>query len=296
MGKTITTDQRTGNLIVALLAILSTLGTAHLWHLLSFAIHQVRANGRPADALFRQQQALLRTLPTPGTVMVDALKLWWVWKRKARRSTLRSILLVLIALTFSVSTIVASIFSSLVVDTSNLVVLVDSKFCTWSNDNATLDSIDPTTILAVAVPFADMCYRNESIEKQPAACNIYVRPNITFTNTRVPCPFAADWCVGGFAISLDSGLLDLSKDFGLNIPSTSGMRYRKKSTCAILPTENHLQVVNKTDYPGGAGQSALSGEEAVLLNYGKRTGDPGNATVVSSLLRSNLTNTIDLLP
>jgi hypothetical protein len=51
-------------------------GTAHLWHLLAFAYHQAHTDGRPMDALFRQQQALLRTLPSPSSVMADAVKLW----------------------------------------------------------------------------------------------------------------------------------------------------------------------------------------------------------------------------
>jgi len=52
-------------------------GAAHLWHLITFVYHQFRANGRPSDGLFRQQQALLRTLPTPSSLMVDSINLWW---------------------------------------------------------------------------------------------------------------------------------------------------------------------------------------------------------------------------
>jgi hypothetical protein len=100
MGKTITTGTQTGFFLVALLAAFSKIGTtsqcldatsmlsfdrtnsddrvgtAHLWHLLAFAYHQAHTDGRPMDALFRQQQALLRTLPSPSSVMADAVKLW----------------------------------------------------------------------------------------------------------------------------------------------------------------------------------------------------------------------------
>ena len=301
MGRTITTDTTTGNLIVALLAVSSTLGTAHLFNLLSFAIHQLRANGRPADALFRQQQALLRTLPTPGTVMVDALKLWWAWKRKARRSFLRSILLVLVALTFSASTTAASIFSSLVVDTSNLIVLVSSDNCGWTNKTSVFStgSADSGPILAVAAPYAKQCYPNAVAPNQtlPAVCNsVFVRPNINFTTERVPCPFAEGFCESGDAVSLDSGLVDVSKMFGLNLPSTSGVKLRKKTTCAVLPLKSHTAVMKMADYPGTPSRPVLPDEKIALVNYGAKVGDPGNATFMMSLIQSNLTNTIDILP
>jgi hypothetical protein len=61
MGRTITTDIRTSTIIVAVLAVMSTIGATHLWNLLLFAVHQQRASGSPRDALFRQQQTLLRT-------------------------------------------------------------------------------------------------------------------------------------------------------------------------------------------------------------------------------------------
>jgi hypothetical protein len=301
MGRTITTDTTTGNLIVALLAVSSTLGTAHLFNLLSFAIHQLRANGRPSDALFRQQQALLRTLPTPGTIMVDALKLWWAWKRKARRSFLRSIPLVLVALLFSACTIAASIFSSLVVDSANLIVLVTSSNCGWTNKTSVFSTLDADSgpILAVAAPYAKQCYTDGVVSTKtlPAVCNsVFVRPNINFTTERVPCPFANGFCESEDAVSLDSGFVDVSKMFGLNLPSTSSVKFRKKTTCAVLPLKNHTKVMKMANYPGTLSRPVLPGEEIALVNYGAKVGDSGNATFMMSLIQSNLTNTIEILP
>lgn len=59
-GDTITTDSQTGATIIALLAVITSLGLTHLWHLLTFAHHQLRADGNTHDGFFRQQQALLR--------------------------------------------------------------------------------------------------------------------------------------------------------------------------------------------------------------------------------------------
>ena len=63
MGKTITTDSRSGVIIIAILAIFTSMGLNHLWHLLTFGYHQLRANGDARDGLFRQQQSLLRYYP-----------------------------------------------------------------------------------------------------------------------------------------------------------------------------------------------------------------------------------------
>jgi hypothetical protein len=147
--------------------------------------------------------------------------------------------------------------------------------------------------LTIAAPYANQCYGNNTVL---AACNVFINPNIRSNTTRVPCPFASGWCEGGDAVSIDSGLVDISQAFGLNIPSTSGVKFRRKSTCAVLPLENNTQVLNMTDYPVVTGRTVLPGEEAVLLNYGARIGEPGNATFMRSLALSNMTETIDLLP
>ena len=176
MGKTITTDTQSGAFVIALLAILSSLATAHLWHLVTFIIHQTRANGRARDALFRQQQAILRTLPTPGALIADSLKLYWRWKRKEGQwlAFARVSLLVFLAALFVVMTWAASIFSSLAVDTSQLRVLVDSPYC--GGVNLTYDTFGDillgyvTEIVSVAEPFAESCYLNTN-QSLPGLCD-----------------------------------------------------------------------------------------------------------------------------
>jgi hypothetical protein len=71
MGRTITADIQTGTVVVALLAILASLATSHVWNLITFLCPQLRADDLPADGLFRRQQALLRTLPTPSSPLTD---------------------------------------------------------------------------------------------------------------------------------------------------------------------------------------------------------------------------------
>ncbi|RAR10171.1 hypothetical protein DDE82_001446 [Stemphylium lycopersici] len=256
LGKTITTDTQTGNLVVALLAVLSTLGmvlqnqtfekpltlsaTAHLWHLIAFAIHQVRANGRPADAMFRQQQAMLRTLPTPSSVVAEAVKLWWVWRKKTERPFLRSLLLVLIAIAFTSVTIAASIFSSLIVDTGVIDVLVDSPLCGGATVNTTAIRTYVTALHATAPTYAQECYGNGSL---PATCDTFTQPSIPLKTENIPCPFNETMCNTEDSIRVDSGLIDVGKAFGLNLAAKDRVRHRKQIECSVLPIEGYWDVV-----------------------------------------------------
>ncbi|KAF2189270.1 hypothetical protein K469DRAFT_659388 [Zopfia rhizophila CBS 207.26] len=123
MGQTITTDVRTGTIVVSFLAVLASIATVHLWHLITFFYHQRRARGHPSDGLFWQQQAILRTLPSPSSLMADSVKLWWCWRHRSNNTLARCFLLPFLALVFSLATLVATIFSSYVVDSSNIDVL-----------------------------------------------------------------------------------------------------------------------------------------------------------------------------
>lgn len=175
MGKTITTDTRTGAFVIALLAILSGLAAAHLWHLVAFTIHQVRADGRPKHVLIRQQQAMLRTLPSPGSLIADSMKLMWTWgpKHRAPQVVAQTLMLVALALVAVAITWASSIFSSYVVSTANLHVLVSSPHC--GAINLTFDTytniglVYLAEVVTVAEPFAEDCFLNKS-QSLPARC------------------------------------------------------------------------------------------------------------------------------
>ena len=85
MGCTLTVESATGNIVVALLALCTSIGMAQLFNLIAFLFHQFRARGKSSDGLFWQQQALLRTLPTPTALLADYVKLWWSWRGATER-------------------------------------------------------------------------------------------------------------------------------------------------------------------------------------------------------------------
>ncbi|KAF2871909.1 hypothetical protein BDV95DRAFT_28836 [Massariosphaeria phaeospora] len=297
LGQTITTDIGTGTVVIALLAVLSSIGTAHLWHLLVFVYHQSRANGQHRDALFRQQQATLRTLPTPSTLLAEAIKSWWAWRNKADSALSRSLLQGSLALLCTLASLSASILSSWVITSSNIEVLVDSPHCGVTPTS----SIYQANLVQVTHTYASECYQN--MTSLPQRCNnIFTRPNIPLVTSYTDCPFLPSMCVHGTndppAVSIDSGLVSVRGAFGLNIASHDDMRYRRRTTCAVLPTEGHTSIINASDFPTGIrGKQDFPGEQLILYHYGQQplNGEWANTTAFHSLLASNLSRQCGLL-
>lgn len=281
MGQTITTDSNTGAIVIALLAVTTSLGMTHLWHLLTFAYHQIRANGRPSNGFSRHQQVLLRTLPTPSALMADSLKLWLAWRRVSEHTLARSLLYTSTALIFALGSLAVSTLSSYVVSSSNLEVLVQSPYCgmlnwtanNWENYKAVSEEASES--------YASSCYRNGSL---PSQCNVFIRPNIPFTTKEVDCPFKEKICASS-AISLDSGLLDLNNAFGTNFEDPDRIQYRRKSTCAVLSLDGYTMVRNGSIHEVLYDRPVFPGEEFVHYQYGVRrnSGYPH----IQSLLTAN---------
>ncbi|KAH7392537.1 hypothetical protein BKA66DRAFT_457717 [Pyrenochaeta sp. MPI-SDFR-AT-0127] len=298
LGGTITTDVRTGTVMIALLAILVTIATAHLWNLVVFGLHMLRADGRPADGLFRQQQALLRTAAAPTSMLADWVKLWWIWRKRTGKALSRSVLLCGLTSLFAAATVVAGVFSSYVVDTSNLQVLVSSPECgplrpndgnTFSGNN--LAFLDYTSRLeTLSQPYAQECYQDGTL--LPARCRVFVQSNIPLVPKRIDCPFSNAICkpFDQPGVTVDSGLVDANDIFGWNLQPHQRIKYRRKTTCGVLKTQEYQTVFEAKDYPFNT-RPLLPGEQNLAAHYGLRryTGEWANLTMAQSLALANVT-------
>jgi hypothetical protein len=312
MGKTITTDTSTGVLIVALLAILSTLGmyphqvvhllkhrasshnipaAGHLWNLVVFSVHQSRTNEGLEDGLFRQQQAILRTSPTSTSLLTDSLR-----GRSVRARHFRSLSLFLLALTFTIITLAVGVFSSYVVSSTDLEVLVDSPFCgtvpAWEDESAAMAHTYVTAVAEASDAYISHCYQNASILS--AACKVFTRPATPYSMTRVPCPFASPLCLGNLsAVELDTGLLDVALTFGLNSPRRDRVRYQKKAVCTLLPLGDYMEVIKASEHEDMLGRKAIFAEEKlVAMKYGTHPAASGNITRLYPLINANISKTM----
>ncbi|KAF2736414.1 hypothetical protein EJ04DRAFT_432960 [Polyplosphaeria fusca] len=289
MGQTITTDTRTGSIIIALLAVLTTLGMSHLWNLLTFAWHQVRATGHPKDGLFRQQQVMLRTLPTPSSMVADSIKLWFSWRNGTDAALSRTLAYTSVALLFTAASLATSTFSAYVAVGSNIEVLVSSPHCASLNWTAPFWQSYGTAVELQAESYGPICYKNGSL---PGICNIYSRPNVAFTTEMVDCPFDKNICASS-GVAFDSGLVDVRDAFGLNLETKDKMSYRKKTICSMLKTDGRTRIGDASNTSTVTiGRELLPGEQFIWYLYGNGQRDPSSPTFGNSLFTARLTSEI----
>ena len=273
MGQTFTVSAETGTFVVAILTILVSIATAQLWNLVTFTLHQVRADGRPAEPLVWQQQVLLRTMPTPTAFLADSLKLSWAWRRKVPHAVLRGLPFALLAAVFALGSIAGGISTAYAVDNSNIEVLVDSPLC--GRLNATKVDASSTGDLFGAMgdaiqSYATNCYQGG--DSLPAVCrNTFHRPNISFEAVPTECPWEAGMCGGdgSSAVAMDSGMVDVRTQFGVNVEEKDTVRFRRRTVCNVLPREGHVFKRDK-EYLAARGNPA----ERWTLEYGSWKGVP----------------------
>tara|TARA_R110002003_G_scaffold59_35_gene5447 strand:- start:2053 stop:2742 length:690 start_codon:yes stop_codon:yes gene_type:complete len=219
--------------------------------------------------------------------MADALKLWWAWRKKTDRPFLRSILLILVALLFIVATVAASIFTSFVADAGEIDVLVQSPFCGRVNSNADNGQTYAITEIDQLSPqYTYSCYRNGSL---PSTCNKFVRPNIPLHTTDAPCPFSnGTFCDTKEAFVVDSGLLDVGTNFGLNLAAKDRVQYRKRSTCTVLPAAGYYDIFDLRNDSSlrSAVEAPLKEDQLAITYWGTTFQQPIWASYIMSMTMS----------
>jgi hypothetical protein len=246
-----------------------------LWHLISFGYHQYRADGKAKDGLFRQQQALLRQSSTPTSIMVDNIKLWWSWRNRTNKALARTFVPVSLSIICAIGTIAASIASSFVVDTSNLEVLVRSPFCGRpEKEYLERGPVTPytTALQHISSQYSQDCYPTymQGNTTFPVRCRVFVRPNVDLpTIEMAECPFQPDLCAttkdgSSATVTLDSGLVDANDLFGLNLARKDRVKFRKKSTCAVLRPDEHIKVTKSANHPIEFSESVCPDEGSLM--------------------------------
>jgi hypothetical protein len=204
--------------------------------------------------------------------MADTIKLWWAWRSKAKKPLLRSIILLFIAVLFAAATGAASVFSSLVVDTTNLHVLVKSRACGWVQNARAYEGGYLHPVKAASVPYAKQCYDNEGIHgRSPSTCNVLVNQALPLSTSRGPCPFDYGACeLDVDSVTFDTGLIDVGPSFGLNMVSSDGVKFRRKMTCSVMLSNRiYTSIVRKFLQPNGEDMGdAAKNPLSLVFNYG----------------------------
>ncbi|CAI6342197.1 unnamed protein product [Periconia digitata] len=306
MGQTITTTGSTANTIIALLTVLITIAMSQLWSLFAFLYHQARTppKGESRDGLFWQQQALLRTLPTPTSLFFDSLKVWWAWRRISKRAFIRSMMPIFMALLFAVGAVTSSIFSTYVISTSDLRVAINSPHCGLLNYSSVVErggvNTPESSFMPLLKSYVKDCYQAHG--HLPARCrDAFVEPNITFSISPADCPWEQNTtCLArkneSPAILMDSGHIQGSQ-FGFNTVAHSRINFRKKTVCSIMPMGERLKLKKLSpEYMTGLRREPLPNErfwQLVLYMQDDGSGSPLWQGFMRSELEANISSSYD---
>lgn len=189
-----------------------------------------------------------------------------------------------IVLTYAIAAIAAGISTSYAVDTTNLEVLVDSPLCRLLNVSGLAADANASTAFSTGISpyihtYTQNCYINKTVP--PAGCrNIFVQPKISIDVQPAACPWQSSMCLEEQqpAIAMDSGLVDVSREFGLNLRSRDNLWVRRKTTCNVLPLKGHEDQIDLNTVGGNSMYfETLPDEKGVGYRFGNYTDLPPEA-------------------
>ncbi len=97
MGTTLTIPKVWGVILVAFLALFVSFVGTHLWNIICFAIHQIRATSTDQDDTYHQFQVTLRSGSSEWRVLWDIVKICWSRRNVAPTIVQRCLPLLFIA-------------------------------------------------------------------------------------------------------------------------------------------------------------------------------------------------------
>lgn len=234
---------------------------------------------------------------------MDSIKHLKAWKDLAPNATFRCLIPAIFGLVFALAALAFGIFSSFVVNTTDIEVQVAGQNCLDLNYLAygtAADSIRDSTVFENKIYSPVSAYVNECYEpgQIPSGCRSYIHPRVELSRSFIECPFAADICLKNItnALKFDSGFLDSNDDFGLNAPLQDRVQIRRVATGIPLTLTDHVRV-SPSDIPIlniSMGRPVLPGEQFWVYEYGEATSVipawrlKNNGTTVQSTFASNM--------
>lgn len=247
-GPTWTASASQGLLLVSFFALFIAAVSRHAWGIIRYSLHQIRSSGAPQDGLYHQQQLILRNSASPETALWRFLQLAWAWRGRPEARSIRAFPLLLTTLIQVFIFAVASIFSSEVLDVTDI-VLVHSPYCGYQTYSAGPGPLRTTTdfgmlnaalvehqeAIQASSSYARRCYSANAGED----CDSFVIPQIhTGFELNVECPFEPSMCLAGTqgAMAVDSGYIHTDTHLGINSGPEDSLAYRRVTTCSPLRT------------------------------------------------------------
>lgn len=253
-GSTITLTTRDAAFLLALLAIIVTTAGHSFWTITSFIIHQRRCTPDPHDAIFHQEQVILKNSDSALSAAWTFSRLLFAWRKHARARKAHSLSFIAISLLLAALFGVASIFSSYVTKAAGTEVLIAGENCaTWLfNVTNSLEEFYQSDLKSLnetitAATYARNCYGTDN--SNSPQCNTYFTSSIPWKATQnATCPFANGTCLisDANAYQMDTGHMNSNLILGLNAPTIERVLARKMSTCAPVHLAPYAYIVNVT--------------------------------------------------
>lgn len=263
-GATITLTQKNSAFLIAFIALFVRFVGGQLWAVLAFLASVTRSTAHPQDAIYHQQQAILRNTSQPAGVSWAMFKLLWFWTESTTKSKMRILTFVFTGLAYVGAFAVAGIFSSKISDTNSQVLLNPSPNCgLWPYPYLRL--FDPAKrsfedysweftqyatnfnqLAQKSHVYVSECYN--STDSDPSTpCLPYGKSRIAWTtDLSAQCPFDEGMCLTD-AIQFDSGYLNSYTHLGINTKHDR-VEYRRVMTCAPITTDGYMSgYVNATN-------------------------------------------------
>lgn len=259
LGATITLSQRNGSLLTAFLGIFVTITGGACWRILSFFVHQHRAedDSKNKNALHHQQQVIFRNSDSSTVTAWQMIRLVWHHRTGGKKQISKNLVFVMLALCNTLLFAIAGVFSSAATKPANSEVLISSSRCDWpryhiadNNSQYTAFITQGTNETHAAIMYARACYGDVSNELQ---CGRFLRSQLTSTSKmNVSCPFQSRICLEGpnAAFQIQSNWIDTNNDLGINSKTSDRLQYRKVTTCSVLKIADYISEDNFTDSNG----------------------------------------------
>jgi hypothetical protein len=234
-GSTLTLSPQGSAYLIAFIALFVRLAGGQLWPVLAFLVAVGRSTTEPQDALYHQQQAILRNASSPAVVTWTMAKLLWAWKGSANRAGLRTFTFIFTGLTYTAAFAVAGILSSRIASINSEVLSSPTSLCgswpypylrlfgpakgSWQDYSKQRSEYDANAIQLVKKShnYVAQCHKmGANIDETSESCLPYGKNPINWsTNLHAPCPFDQDMCIAE-AVEFDTGFLDSNTHLVIN--------------------------------------------------------------------------------
>lgn len=237
---------------------------AATWPIWRYLLYTIRQNTRSTQDVFHaQRQVALRNSNSAAGAAGQMLKMMFAWRSYKVRAFVRTFVYLAICIAIFLLFTVCGLYAPYIYTrTAPDVLLAESPFCGWPSTpgGATNESLDMFVLneanlidgMRAADSYVQQCYGTNGTEAA-AKCTAYPNQSLNFTTADGQCPFGSNGevcvTVNSTVITIDTGYLDSSRDFGVNTLHEDTIQYRRLSTCSPIHTAGFVKIINTTEIP-----------------------------------------------